>query len=112
MIASAYDYCVFLEALCKDDLLSESAFAEMTDWFDTGRDYFYGLGLYKYPTDYGYYIGHEGTTMGGGSGIYYFPDSNVTIVVCTNLSTAFSSPLLEAYAEFKLELLKTVMENL
>ncbi|MBN2379966.1 beta-lactamase family protein [candidate division WOR-3 bacterium] len=52
LIASVYDYCVFLEALRKGELLSDGAYAEMTDWFDTGRDYSYGLGLYMYPTDY------------------------------------------------------------
>ncbi|MBN2379965.1 hypothetical protein JXM67_09220 [candidate division WOR-3 bacterium] len=50
--------------------------------------------------------------MGGGSGIYYFPESDVTIVVCTNLAAVFSSPPLKAYDEFKLELLERVMENL
>jgi D-alanyl-D-alanine carboxypeptidase len=114
IMASVYDYYVFLEALVKGNIVTEGSFQQMTDWHDT-HSYTtdqYGLGLMKRDTPYGYKIGHDGDAMGAGADMFYFPEKDVTIITATNLGTFLDTDLPLIYNEdFQEELLDCIFEG-
>jgi D-alanyl-D-alanine carboxypeptidase len=88
ILATAADFGRFVEAVFKGNLVSPASLEAMTTWIkmeDPLSDSdFYGLGLMNRATPYGNCIGHEGDYIGASSFMYYFPQSDVTIVVGTN----------------------------
>jgi len=88
IVALASNYAVFVEAIFKGNLVTPVSRAAMTNWISMENplslDLYYGLGLMKRATPYGYAIGHVGDGVGCSSGMFYFPDSDITIVMGTN----------------------------
>jgi len=101
MIAAPADYAWFLRRLCTSQILSDSAFTEMSEFVPDPDypEYEYGLGLATYPTPYGTWIGHGGATLGAAGFTYHLPDSNVTIVMFSNIGTFFATPLADVFYE-------------
>jgi D-alanyl-D-alanine carboxypeptidase len=112
IMASVFDYSIFIEALMKGNLVGSQSLQQMTTWHDTYSsrpEMEYGLGLYRVKTKYGYKIGHDGDAMGAAADMYYFPEHDVTIVTATNLGTFLDTDLsLEYNKSFQDELLDTV----
>jgi D-alanyl-D-alanine carboxypeptidase len=111
IMASVYDYYIFIESLVKGNLVSDESFDQMTDWRDTysWTNNQYGLGLQKRDTPYGYKIGHDGDAMGAGADMFYFPEHDITIVTATNLGTFLDTDLPMIYNEdFQEELLDCI----
>jgi D-alanyl-D-alanine carboxypeptidase len=83
----------------------------MTTWIKMKDPFsdndFYGLGLMYRATPYGNSIGHEGDYIGASSFIYYFPESDVTIVMGTNRGMV----TLAGYKLFKEELRNEVVRT-
>ena len=95
--------------------MSPASLAAMTTWVtkknepDIPR---YGLGLYYRETPYGHCIGHDGDGISGGSDMFYFPDSDVTIVMGTNVGTLYETPTKKLYnRDLWNEIVKTIFEN-
>jgi D-alanyl-D-alanine carboxypeptidase len=114
IMASVYDYYLFINALVNGNLVSGESFNEMTNWRDTysWTTNQYGLGLQKRDTKYGIKIGHDGDAMGAGADMFYFPESDVFIVLATNLGTFLETDLTELYnSDFQDELLDIVFKK-
>ena len=113
LMASIYDYYLFLDGLVKGKLVNSDSYKEMNTWVKSNyNDSYYGLGLYKAATKYGYKIGKSGTGMGCGMDIYYFPEKDTYILSGTNLGTFIDSDLSLIYSnDFKNELLDLVFKN-
>lgn len=115
MMATAYDYYVFIEALMKGNLVSPQSLQEMTTWnsnYESSSGTTYGLGLFRRTgPKYGYKIGHDGDGMGNGIKMFYFPEHDITIVTATNIGTFLSSGLSNKfYIDFQDELLDIVFD--
>lgn len=114
IMASAYDYGLFIEALMKGNLVSAQSLQQMTQWHDTypsRPEMKYGLGLYQIETKYGYKIGHDGDAMGAAADVHYFPEHDITIVTATNLGTFIDTRLSLMYNDdFQDELLDAVFK--
>jgi CubicO group peptidase (beta-lactamase class C family) len=106
IMASVYDYYLFIEALVKGDLVSPQSFRQMTEWRDTysWSTNKYGFGLFRKESSYGYKIGHSGSAMGAASDMYYFPEHDITIVSACNLGTFIETELSLKYENFRDEL--------
>jgi|WetSurMetagenome_2_1015567.scaffolds.fasta_scaffold02736_7 D-alanyl-D-alanine carboxypeptidase len=113
IMASVYDYSVFIDALVTGKLVSPGSYNQMTQWHDApaGTTKKYGLGLQRRETPYGYKIGHDGDAMGAGTDMYYFPESGITIVTATNVGTFLETDLPKVYDEFQDEMLDTVFRK-
>lgn len=112
IMASVYDYYLFITALVHGNLVNAESYAEMTAWHDTysSSTSQYGLGLMKRETPYGYKIGHDGDAIGAGTDMFYFPENGVTIITATVLGTFLETGLPLEYANFQDELLEAVFE--
>lgn len=58
---------------------------------DEGFDY--GLGLIYQTFDAGYTVGHDGSWLSDIGTVLYFPEFDVTIVLCTNCTGTAFDPL-------------------
>jgi D-alanyl-D-alanine carboxypeptidase len=113
IMASVYDYYLFIEALMKGNLVSSQSLQQMTEWRDTysWTTNKYGFGLQKIETPYGYKIGHDGDAMGAGTDMYYFPEHDITIVTATNIGTFLDTDLALKYNnDFQDDLLDAVFK--
>lgn len=93
MLASADDYFTFIQALMKGDLITESSRAEMLEVAPYSEQGGYGLGLeiIKFKTKDITMIGHNGGSLGGANNVFYYPEADVTIAVCSNFGDFFGS---------------------
>jgi D-alanyl-D-alanine carboxypeptidase len=114
IMASVYDYYLFIEALMKGNLVSSQSLQQMTNWHDTYSSkpkMKYGFGLYQIETKYGYKVGHDGDAMGAAADVHYFPDHDITIVTATNIGTFLDTDLSLKYNnDFQDELLDAVFK--
>lgn len=114
IMATVYDYSLFIEALMKGSLVNSNSLVQMTSWHNTyssKEKIKYGLGLYQIETEYGYKVGHDGDAMGAGTDVHYFPEHNITIVTATNIGTFLDTELSIKYnKDFQDELLDAVFE--
>ncbi len=109
IIASVEDYDRFLTALFNGKLLSPTLFEQMTTWNETNDpNYQSGLGLFRGKTPYGFRVGHVGGSLGAGIDVFYFPDSDTTIITATNVGTFIQSSYSDTYKQFYAELLDAV----
>lgn len=112
IMASVYDYSLFIEALMNGNLVSPESLQQMTAWHDTYTSHpeqKYGLGLYQMETNYGFKVGHDGDAMGAAADMYYFPAQDITIVTATNIGTFLDTGLALKYNKnFQSELLDIV----
>ncbi len=93
MITTTRDLGTFYDALLRDRiLLSDSSMEAMLDFVDTGEDTFsgYGFALQRYESEHGLAWGHGGKMYGYLAKAYYFPDSDVTVVILYNSSELYS----------------------
>ena len=93
MLASANDYFTFIQALMKGNLVSEASLDEMVDVAPYSEQGGYGLGLeiIKFKTADITMIGHNGGSLGAANNVFYYPEKDVTIVVCSNFGDFFDS---------------------
>jgi D-alanyl-D-alanine carboxypeptidase len=113
IMASIYDYYLFMEGLTKGGLVNSQSYNEMCEWKNTAANSTnkYGLGLQKIATPYGDKIGHRGRAVGAGIDMFFFPEKNTTIVSATNLGTFLNTKLTKKYStEFQDELLDIVFK--
>ena len=110
MLASANDYFTFIQALLKGNLLSESSLEEMLTVAHYSENGGYGLGLeiIKSSTKDITMIGHNGGSLGAANNVFYYPERDVTIVICSNFGDFLDS---EAGHNFQL-LFKDVIDLL
>ena len=93
MLATAYDYSLFINALMQGKLVSHKSLNEMMTWkYDQKDEIYNGFGLLREITPYGDAIGHAGGNFGVAMQVQYYPERDVTIVLCTNISGFFPSP--------------------
>ena len=102
IIASTFDYFLFLKALMEEKLVSKKTLDEMLDaiyLFDDGTHAFgFGLGLFiiKYQGEI-VKIGHGGITLGGMTHLYYYPKSGKYISMATNTLIEDDNELLSSW---------------
>jgi D-alanyl-D-alanine carboxypeptidase len=101
MLASTHDYAKFVEALLKGQIVSASSLKQMMEWkYDQSHRTYNGLALLMERTKHGDSIGHGGGNFGVAMEVRYYPQGDVTIVFCTNISGFFPSPALDALDGF------------
>ena len=110
MLASANDYFTFIQALMKGNLVSESSLEEMLSVAHYSDNGGYGLGLeiIKSKTKDITMIGHNGGSLGAANNVFYYPERDITIVICSNFGDFLDS---EAGVNFQL-LFKDVIDLL
>ncbi|MBN2379968.1 beta-lactamase family protein [candidate division WOR-3 bacterium] len=109
------DLAEFFEALFTGEIVNQSSLDQMlTRLHDAdpklsgSDDWDYGLGIMIRNTDYGVSVGHAGGLIANQADVRYFPESEVTIVICYNVFGNFMWDLDE---EFKAELFAAVFEG-
>jgi D-alanyl-D-alanine carboxypeptidase len=104
MVATVYDYAKFIEALMKGKIVSQASLNQMMVWkYDKKEDLYSGLAILKGVTKYGDAIGHGGANFGVAMMVRYFPNDDITIVFCSNISGYFDSPALNVLKKFPKE---------
>jgi D-alanyl-D-alanine carboxypeptidase len=96
LIATPYDYVLFLKALFSGQLISDSSLSEMLTFpYVDDSGYGYGLGIHKefYKGNLSY--GHTGDGIGSGCFLKYFPESNSYLFVTINIGTSVYSPIFD-----------------
>jgi len=84
IVSTVKDCAVFIESLLKEDFLDAENKDEFMKELLPQNDEFYGLGIMKYPTEYGTGYGNGGHFIGYESSVIYFSDHDVTIVYFVN----------------------------
>lgn len=112
VVATPYDYIVFLRALVNGSLLSDESFSAMKQWTsnDDGKPA-YGLGL-GYTTEAnleGY--GHGGSGLGAGCSLYHFPQKDLTVFIGVNISTLIPSNATDQLSKMKKEIYQALLTN-
>lgn len=111
VMASAYDYMLFFEAVLKGKLLNDNSIQQMQTWTFVSEKSEGGYGLFRRKTNHGVKIGHSGRSVGAGIDVYYFPDTDVTILTAVNLGTFLQTPLVSIYEnELQDELMEVVFK--
>ncbi|WP_422105231.1 serine hydrolase domain-containing protein [Winogradskyella sp.] len=95
--SNAQDLALFLKTLATDNFISDTSFANMTDWFDlplSQQDLDdpvvikNGYGLERVESLYGFGFGHTGGIDGFNTFAFYYPETDVTYVLLLNSVTA------------------------
>lgn len=101
MLASAYDYSRFIEALMKGKIVSQASLSQMQQWhYDKNEHLYAGLSMFKDERKFGDAIGHGGGNLGVAMLVSYYPKHDVTIVWCSNISGFFDSPATDKLDSF------------
>lgn len=90
VIATPHDFARFMKLLLTGNIISQESVNEMIDIKDLHEENF-GLGIFKYETDYGTGYGHTGGGLGTMSFAVYFPDSETVFSICCNMGSVFES---------------------
>jgi len=96
MIATPYDYVLFLKALFSEQLIADSTLSEMLTFpFIDDEEYGYGLGVHKeiYKDKINY--GHSGGGTGAGCYLVYFPETKTFAFISINIGTSVYSPIFD-----------------
>lgn len=113
IIASPVDYIKFLKALFDGELLQPATMDQMLTFVsnETGPDaYGYGLGIHNDPYKGHPEYGHTGGGIGAGCELGYLPDEHIYFFVALNMGTIISSPITDAAADIRSEILDVLME--
>ena len=81
IISTVYDLDIFIRALLTNDLLEAASLEQMRDFDDESA---YGLGLSLDEFGDWQLIGHNGSTAGFQSAMYYLPEVDMSIILLTN----------------------------
>jgi len=92
---NAWDLAVFIEALWKGELLSQSSLEAMMDFFELPEDWKgdvlgedqNGYGIEVFQTEKGLAIGHTGAVDGFLSVLMYFPETDRTFISMVNAAS-------------------------
>lgn len=90
LISNAYDLNHFLTTLFKGEIISNQSMAEMASWIppneqdEGGFETFYGLGIFKFITEFGPAYLHSGDAIGYFASMVYFPEQQTTITWAVN----------------------------
>ncbi|MBN1432272.1 MAG: beta-lactamase family protein [Methanomicrobiaceae archaeon] len=84
IVGNAEDIAKFLPALMNEQFISRDMFSQMLRTVPDDSGDSYGLGISVIEKPYGRLIGHDGSSGGFVSEMYYLPESDMSIVVLTN----------------------------
>ncbi|MBE9041777.1 beta-lactamase family protein, partial [Oscillatoriales cyanobacterium LEGE 11467] len=85
LISTARDLATFARALLADEeLLDPETFDEMLDWVEDGDGNGYGLGVSVWDSEWGEVWGHDGSSGGFLSTLWYLPEEDAIVVVLAN----------------------------
>ena len=92
IIASPYDYFRFISGLFKGEIISLKSVEEMVE---PGNQ----LGIFRYTSEtYGTSkIGHDGGSLGAANMVYYYPEKETSIVICSNFGGFLDTPLSDIF---------------
>ncbi|MCG8326501.1 MAG: beta-lactamase family protein [Chitinophagales bacterium] len=101
MLASPHDYFLFIRALFKGTLLSDTSLSQMMDFkpYSASIDMGEGLGLdiVKTPLKNLTRAGHNGGSLGAANNVFYYPEKDATIVICSNFGGFLDGPLSQLF---------------
>lgn len=96
MIATPYDYVLFLKALFAGQLITDTTLSEMLTFpFEDEAGYGYGLGIHKEFHKEKINYGHSGGGIGAGCFLNYFPETNTYAFIAINIGTSVHSTIFD-----------------
>ena len=99
IVSSARDIAAWCDALYGGHVVSPAALAQMEDFIYYPKpDETYGLGTRSRVIGGERVFGHTGSIRGFDAAAWHFPDTNMTIVVMTNLGRIDANPIVDALA--------------
>ncbi len=99
LVSSAPNVARWCAALYGGDILSDASLLEMTGTdYSNGGTKGYGLGTYMRISNGRPTVGHTGSLRGFNAAMWYFPESDLTVVVTTNLGRFNTNGLIDALA--------------
>lgn len=110
IVATPIDAINFLKSLMEGKLLSAASMQQMSTFVnDEDNLPAYGLGLSqeRFFDQIGY--GHEGSGIGAGSGLYYFPEKDLYVFVGTNIGTVLDGPITRKVDELKNKIMEILL---
>ena len=112
IVATPLDFVKFLKSLFDGKVLAPSTIDQMLTFVrkNPKDTYGYGLGiftdLYKQQPEYG----HNGSGIGSGCDLGYFPGPNVYFFIAINMGTTVNSPILDHASAMKDEIYDVLIE--
>lgn len=113
IIATPYDYAVFIKELMTGNILEQQTVDLMINASNrSGDTKSVGLGIKEYYTDYGSAFGHTGGSIGSIGYMMYFPESEVSFCMTSNVSGVFGSENTKRFQdELRYELLNVIFKG-
>jgi D-alanyl-D-alanine carboxypeptidase len=97
MLASAYDYYLFIEALFSGKILSQESLDEMIKYESypsaVKRGEGLGLEITEAPLGLLTRMGHNGGSLGAANNVFYYPEKDTYIITCSNYGDFIDGPL-------------------
>lgn len=84
LISTASDLATFMRAIYNGELVSEAGYDAQYDMVDSGDGEGYGLGVSYAETSCGEQWGHDGSTAGFVSTVWYDVETDIVVVAMTN----------------------------
>lgn len=108
IVSSAADLDAFIRGIANGIIIDAASFDMMSDWYvteDENSDY--GLGLTQWQTIYGNAVGHSGSMFGYCAEMYYFPDSDLSVIILAN---GYGNSIFECIDSVKTGMLDVIFE--
>jgi len=112
ILTSLYDLHLFTNQLFRDSLLLPETRSEMQTFTDKKdeNNIRYGLGIQRLRTSKGMAWGHIGISYGSTAYVFYFPDSDATLIFQTNTSIETAEWANDAIMDFWTEIQDIALE--
>ncbi|MFC2079924.1 serine hydrolase domain-containing protein [Bacteroidota bacterium] len=108
VIATPYEFARFYQELIRGNILDPATLDVMlTEHIKMGGtfDYGYCLGMMRDSLDHGFYFLHQGMINGSLSNTGYFPESDITYSILTNLGGVFETSNQERFENLRKEII-------
>jgi len=109
LIISVYDLAIFFETLFRGQLICQESLEEMKECSFPNKDF--GLGMSIVDTDYGTAYGYIAKGSSAMTTVFHFPDTETTIVYCSNIGTHNETPNAMVYTAIWKDILDPVFER-
>ncbi|MBN2892645.1 MAG: beta-lactamase family protein [Bacteroidales bacterium] len=89
VLSNPYDFAFFMKQLVSGNIIDDEYLSQMLNFTTNSEGDDYGLGIFKYKTDFETGFGHTGGALGTMTYAIYFPDSDISFSMCCNLGPVF-----------------------
>lgn len=109
VIATPYEYARFYHELIRGNILDPTTLEVMlAQQIEVVENVFYCLGIYRESKEHGVFFTHKGMLYGILGQATYFPDSDVTYSIMTNLGGVFGSGNIDRIESMRDEIVNVI----